>query len=149
MLPNEIRQTAAHSEVLIISDTAPPIRAAYPPFAVSIEMYLAPTKGTPKEFHLGDVDAQFSLSSDAGKVKLTNPDRASLKEKISSGVDRVLSKERIAELVGSSDIGTYTSFALDIGTDETPDPIENALHGLPDEVRFITNAAPVSQLAHI
>jgi len=149
MLPNEIRQTAAHSEVLIISDTAPPIRAAYPPFAMSNEICLAPKKGLPKETHLGDIDTQFSLSGDAGKVKLTNPDRASLKEKISSGVDRILSKERIVELVGSSDIGTDHSFMLDIETDESPDPIENALHGLPDEVRFITNAAPVSQLAHI
>ncbi len=106
MLPNEIRQTAAHSEVLIISDTAPPIRAAYPPFAISNEICPAPKKGHPKEVHLGDIDAQFSLSGDVGQVKLKSPERTALKEIISAGVDRVLSSERIAELVESSQTET-------------------------------------------
>ncbi|MBK6591154.1 MAG: type IV secretory system conjugative DNA transfer family protein [Acidobacteria bacterium] len=149
MLPTEIRQTAAHSEVLIISDTAPPIRAAYPPFAVSNEMYLAPNKGAPKEVHLGDIDAQFSLSGDAGKVKLTDPERTSLKEIISAGVDRVLSSERIAELVGSSPSETESDFLLDVESAENSDLIKNALHRLPEDVRFMTTSAPVSQLSQI
>ncbi len=149
MLPNEIRQTAAHSEVLIISDTAPPIRAAYPPFAVTRKIYIAPNKGAPREVHLGDVDAQFSLSGDVGKVKLTDPDRTSLKEIISAGVDRVLSSERIARLVGSSQSETESGFVLDMETAKKSDPIENALHRLPEEVRFMTTAAPVSQLSQI
>ncbi|MBK7804157.1 MAG: type IV secretory system conjugative DNA transfer family protein [Chloracidobacterium sp.] len=149
MLPNEIRQTAAHSEVLIISDTAPPIRAAYPPFAVSNEMYLAPNKGAPKEVHLGDIDPQFSLSGDVGKVILTDPDRTSLKEKISVGVDRVLSSERIAALVGSSTSETESDFLLDVESPENSDLVANALHRLPEEVRFMTTSAPVSQLSQI
>jgi len=149
MLPNEIRQTAAHSEVLIISDTAPPIRAAYPPFAVSNETYLAPNKGTPKEVHLGDVDAQFSLFGDVGKVNLTDTHRTSLKEIISAGVDRVLSSERIAELVESSKRETDAAYLLDLETDEKSDQIEDALHSLPDAVRYLTSGAPISQLSQI
>ena len=149
MLPNEIRQTAAHSEVLIISDTAPPIRAAYPPFAVSKETYFAPNKGAPREVHLGDIDPQFSLTTEPGQVELTNRDRTSLKEIISVGVDRVLSSERIAALVGSSPSETESDFLLDVESAETSDLINNALHCLPEEVRFMTTAAPVSQLSQI
>jgi len=149
MLPNEIRQTAAHSEVLIISDTAPPIRAAYPPFAVSNEICPASKKGHPKEIHLGDIDAQFLLSGNAGKVKLTDPDRSSLKEIISAGVDKVISHERIAELIGSSHSETDAGYALDLETAEKSDPIANALQCLPEDVRFMTTAAPVSQFSQI
>ena len=60
LLPTEIRQTAAHSEVLIVTDTAPPIRAAYPPFAVSKHSLSPVIKGAPQEVHLGDVEYQMS-----------------------------------------------------------------------------------------
>ncbi|MFN0139237.1 MAG: type IV secretory system conjugative DNA transfer family protein [Pyrinomonadaceae bacterium] len=149
MLPTEIRQTAAHSEVLIISDTAPPIRAAYPPFAVSNEICRAPKKGAPKEVHLGDIDAQFSLTGDVEKVRQTETDRHSLKEMISDGVDGVLSNERIAELVGSSQRESDADFLLDSESGKKTDLIENALQRLPEDVRFMTTAAPVSQLSQI
>src|SRR5690606_27172960 len=64
MHASEIRQIARHSEVLIVSDTAPPIRAAYPLFAVLKSVYPAKQKGHPRELHLGDIDQAFSLRED-------------------------------------------------------------------------------------
>jgi hypothetical protein len=78
MLPNEIRQTAAHSEVLIISDTAPPIRAAYPPFAVHKNTYSAAIKGTPREIHLGDIDPQFSFTDSGQANQAAEHDKAAV-----------------------------------------------------------------------
>ena len=100
MLPNEIRQTAAHSEVLIISDTAPPIRAAYPPFAVSKYVFPASTKGSPTEINLGDVDSQFLLGAPAEQTQVIEHDEAALNEIISAGVDRICTTERLSELAG-------------------------------------------------
>ncbi|MGD9590708.1 MAG: type IV secretory system conjugative DNA transfer family protein [Pyrinomonadaceae bacterium] len=138
MQPNEIRQTAAHSEVLIISDTAPPIRAAYPPFAASKNIFRAETKGTPTEVHLGDVDPQFMLSSPAERGLPTKHDKATLKEIISAGVDRICTTERLRELVGTSRQKSEND--LQHQEEEQPDksdPVCNALNDLPNDLRSI------------
>lgn len=54
----EIRQIASHKELLILSDTAPPIKAAYPPLAVLSKKFRSRVYGTPDEIHLGDIDAR-------------------------------------------------------------------------------------------
>lgn len=140
MLPNEIRQTAAHSEVLIISDTAPPIRAAYPPFAVHKNTYSAATKGTPREIHLGDIDPQFSFTDSGHANQAAEHDKAALKEVISSEVDRICSNERLSELAFPSAIEP----ALDSpehqfdGESAKKDPVYNALNNLPVEVGYFS-----------
>ena len=65
------------------------------------------------------------------------------------GVDRVLSTERIAGLVSSSKSETDSGFALDVESAENSDLIKNAIHRLPEDVRFMTTVAPVSQLSQI
>ncbi|MGH8498745.1 MAG: type IV secretory system conjugative DNA transfer family protein, partial [Methylococcales bacterium] len=61
MHAGEIRQIAAHKELLIVSDTAPPIKAAYPPIAVTPLKFQTPNYGLPRLTHLGDVDPAYRL----------------------------------------------------------------------------------------
>ena len=65
MHSSEIRQIAAHQEVLIVNDTAPPIRAAYLPFAVQTESYIAKAVTKPRAIYLGEIDAMFDLKDTA------------------------------------------------------------------------------------
>jgi len=139
MQPNEIRQTSAHSEVLIISDTAPPIRAAYPPFAVSKNIFSASTKGIPEEMHLGDVDPEFLLIAPVERGLSAEHDKAELKAIISAGVDRICTNERLTELAATA----RQQSAYDLFEDppevqpEESDPVGNALNNLPNDVRSV------------
>ncbi|HQU93596.1 MAG TPA: type IV secretory system conjugative DNA transfer family protein [Pyrinomonadaceae bacterium] len=139
MLPNEIRQTAAHSEVLIISDTAPPIRAAYPPFAVSKYVFPALIKGAPTEIHLGDIDPQFLLSGPIERGPVAIHDEVELKAIISAGVDRICTTERLTELAATA----LQKSAYDLLEDPTEvhleesDPVGNALNNLSNDVRSV------------
>ncbi len=62
MHAGEVRQIAAHKELLIVNDTAPPIKAAYPPIAVIKKKFISPVYGTPKVIYLGDIDADFRFA---------------------------------------------------------------------------------------
>lgn len=62
MHAGEVRQIAAHNELLIVNDTAPPIKAAYPPLAVLKQKFAARSYGKPRAFYLGDVDADFRFA---------------------------------------------------------------------------------------
>lgn len=99
MHASEIRQIARHSEVLIVSDTAPPIRAAYPPFAVMRKGYAAKRKGSPRELHLGEVDPPFLLTEAAGSGKKPNEDKQKFMDIISTEVDRVFTDDAIINLI--------------------------------------------------
>ena len=94
MLASEIRQIAAHSEVLIISDTAPPIRAAYPPLAILKNSYAAKQKGTPQELHLGDIDPAFLLT-EPKTVKIPKLERHDVADLISREIDRIYTDDRL------------------------------------------------------
>lgn len=98
MLPSELRQIAAHTELLIVNDTAPPIRAAYPPFAVSRKSYIAARKATPSVVHLGDVDETFNINSSAknGRQKTDHE----LREIVSKEVKRVFDDAKMLEIIG-------------------------------------------------
>ena len=97
----EIRQIAKFSEVLIVSDTAPPIRAAYPPLAVMRNGYIANRKGAPREIHLGDIDRSFLLTKTPVVKNESAVTRENYMNVISSEVDRVFTDERIMELFNS------------------------------------------------
>lgn len=62
MHAGEVRQIAAHNELLIVNDTAPPIKAAYPPLAVLKQKFNARSYGKPRAFYLGDIDADFKFA---------------------------------------------------------------------------------------
>lgn len=139
MQPNEIRQTAAHSEVLIISDTAPPIRAAYPPFAVSKYIFPALPKGAPTDVHLGDVDPQFLLTAPIERGPVTRHDETALKAIISEGVDRICTRERLTELAAiARQISGYGLLEDQVEVEpEESDPVNTALNTLPNDVRSV------------
>ncbi len=65
MHAGEIRQIAAHKELLVICDTAPPIKAAYPPLALMKNKFVAKEYGKPRAPFLGDVDSGYRLEQTA------------------------------------------------------------------------------------
>ena len=65
MHAGEVRQIAAHKELLIVCDTAPPIKAAYPPLAVTKNKFVAKEYGKPRAPFLGDVDSGYRLEQTA------------------------------------------------------------------------------------
>ena len=136
MLPTEIRQTAAHSEVLIISDTAPPIRAAYPPFAVLKGVSTAAHKGDPPEINLGDIVAQFSLVGTAPVNRPAVTDISEQKEHISRAVDHVFSKYQITEGTASTRKAIEPDELQSVANNEEDAQMVQALDGLADDVRF-------------
>ena len=95
MLASEIRQIASHSEVLIISDTAPPIRAAYPPLAVLKSSYSAKRKGSPQEIHLGDIDPAFLLTAAPQAVTKPKREEPNVIDLISREVDRIYTNDKL------------------------------------------------------
>lgn len=137
LLPTEIRQTAAHSEVLIISDTAPPIRAAYPPFAVSEHALSPAIKGSPKEIHLGEFEYQLSLTVPANDARAIENNKDEVEKIISSSVESICSEERLNKL-WPTDLQKKTN-DLESAIDEEPDgenPVNDALRNLTKTVRI-------------
>lgn len=97
MHAGEVRQIAAHQELLIVNDTAPPIKAAYPPIAVTKQKFISPVYGTPKVIYLGDIDAGFkfddngdadtSFQNSPSTIKENSiPNRTNLDEKINERI---------------------------------------------------------------
>ena len=66
MHAGEVRQIAAHKELLIVNDTAPPIKAAYPPLAVLKSRFVSPEYGKPRPAYLGDIDARYRIERSSG-----------------------------------------------------------------------------------
>ena len=62
MHPAEVRQIPAHKELLIVNDTAPPIKAAYPPIALTKDKFVSPVYGAPAILYLGDIDTRFDIA---------------------------------------------------------------------------------------
>lgn len=113
MLASEVRQIAAHSEVLIVSDTAPPIRAAYPPFALLPLLQSAKQKGSPREIHLGDIDPEYLLTRSHDGEKYHRTDKQDFRNLVSEEVDRVFTDDRMLSLLkpvleAESEVGTET-----------------------------------------
>ncbi len=104
MHASEIRQIARHSEVLIVSDTAPPIRAAYPPYAVLKNAHAAERKGSPREVHLQDIDPAFLLTAAMPKA-VTEPNNEQeqvVVDSVSGEVERLYSNEKLPSVVKHS-----------------------------------------------
>lgn len=124
MHAGEIRQIAAHRELLIVNDTAPPIKAAYPPLAVMPQKFDAPLYSQPPVLYLGDIDARYLKDNRAArKVEKTETEtkpekdfaaetQKSAEEKssaISEAVDDILTEQTVfgggsekAELKGTA-----------------------------------------------
>lgn len=117
MHAGEIRQIAAHRELLIVNDTAPPIKAAYPPLAVMPQKFDAPRYSTPPILYLGDIDSHFLRDERADrKLEAANaeikPEKDSVADEfqksaeeklntVSEAVDGVLTEETVFGSSGS------------------------------------------------
>ena len=102
MHASEIRQIAAHSAVLIVSDTAPPIRAAYPSLTVMRHSQQAKLKGSPRELRLGDIDAAFLLSGAPYTKDRPKEDQQAVVNIVSKTVDEVVTDVKVEEILASS-----------------------------------------------
>jgi uncharacterized protein (UPF0147 family) len=133
MHASEIRQIAAHSEVLIISDTAPPIRAAYPPLAVMRYSHQARRKGSPRELHLGDIDADFLLTEAPPAKSKQKEDEQAVVNKVSETVDKVMTDTKLEEILAPS-----TASEAEMENEAKADPeTESSRHvGALDEITF-------------
>ncbi len=130
MLASEIRQISAHTEVLIVNDTAPPIRATYPPFAVLRKSYIAARKGTPRVIHLGDVDETFNINSSAknGRQKTDHE----LREMVSKEVETVFDDAKILKIIGETKETSDTA----ITSEDTSRSEQLLLEGALDDLSF-------------
>lgn len=92
MHAGEVRQIAAHKELLIVNDTAPPIKAAYPPIAVMKEKFISPVYGTSKVIYLGDIDAGFKFAEN-GEIDLEKQNSSSPTEQNNTSNRTILENE--------------------------------------------------------
>ena len=106
MHAGEVRQIAAHKELLIVSDTAPPIKAAYPPLAVRSAKFQSLNYGKPRLLHLGDIDPTYSLDErqelesdglDRDKVSAPAGLGEDLEKHVSDAVDDILTDAAFEE----------------------------------------------------
>ncbi|HRH44006.1 MAG TPA: type IV secretory system conjugative DNA transfer family protein [Pyrinomonadaceae bacterium] len=74
MHAGEVRQIAAHQELIILNDTAPPIKASYPPIAVMKQKYFSPVYGTGKVIYLGDIDDTFKFHENTENFAIGDSD---------------------------------------------------------------------------
>lgn len=111
----------------ILNDTAPPIRAAYPPFAVSRKSYVAARRATPRVVHLGDIDETFNINSSAkdGRQKIDHE----LREMVSKEVERVFDDAKMLEIIGESQASLDTS-----GTSQELDSAERSIEDALDNL---------------
>lgn len=135
MHASEIRQIARHSEVLIVSDTAPPIRAAYPPFAVLKSVHLAKRKGLPRELHLGDVDPAFLLTERPKAVAEPNARQQGVADLISREIERIYSDERLRGVVERIAKTAAPNSGAEEAVSKRPHPTK--LHDFAGDIRLL------------
>ncbi len=137
MLASEIRQIAAHSEVLIVSDTAPPIRAAYPPLAVLRHSYRAKQKGSPREIHLGNIDPAFLLTESSQVVKELKVERQDVADLISQEVDRIYTDDRLMGILKPIQRNTPVGLTTEPEGKSSEPSYTDALDDLTGDVRVL------------
>lgn len=101
MHAGEVRQIAAHKELLIVNDTAPPIKAAYPPLAVLKDKFTTKEYGKPDVLYLGNIDERYDFSEDLKQASEIIPDVPFSVEKTSE-IDQTITDEQIARIVDES-----------------------------------------------
>jgi type IV secretory pathway TraG/TraD family ATPase VirD4 len=70
MDPTEIRQMVKHQQCVVVIDTSPPIKSAYPPYAVLKQRAIAIEYGEPKLVSLEDAEAEYQkLIKASGEVR--------------------------------------------------------------------------------
>jgi type IV secretion system protein VirD4 len=133
----EIRQIAAHKELLVVSDTAPPIKAAYPPLAIQSAKFETHDYGKPSVLHLGDIDPAFHLGeSSLDRPAISNVTIAlgdQLENIVSDAVESVLTD---ASFFGNRpEDGPVFEKAIEFQAGGSAPSLADALNTLSDDVR--------------
>ena len=72
MDPTEVRQMVKHQQCVVVIDTSPPIKSAYPPYAVLKQRAIAKDYGEPKLVSLEDAEAEYQkVIKASGQVEAT------------------------------------------------------------------------------
>jgi hypothetical protein len=101
MHAGEVRQIAAHKELLIVNDTAPPIKAAYPPMAVLRDKFTSPEYSKPDVLYLGDIDARYNFGEDITNMSEFVSEIPFSNAK-SGEINQTITDEQIARIVDKS-----------------------------------------------
>ncbi len=104
MLGSEIRQIAAHKELLIVNDTAPPIKAAYPPLAVFKLKFVSPEYGLPRIGYLGDIDSRFRFGDETESNEATESIENTQNQNFDERQIEAIIDETIAEVFSDPNI---------------------------------------------
>ncbi|HQU83764.1 MAG TPA: type IV secretory system conjugative DNA transfer family protein [Pyrinomonadaceae bacterium] len=136
MLGSEVRQIAAHKELLIVNDTAPPIKAAYPPIAILKQKYVSPKFLTPNVIYLGDIDADFKFAEN-NQVNFESNSTISDEQaqKQNSPNQTILDEKTFEEIVEE----TIEEFF-----DENPDFIENEETNMENKEEYLTDEEDIA-----
>jgi type IV secretion system protein VirD4 len=129
MHAGEVRQIAAHQELLIVNDTAPPIKAAYPPIALMKQKFISPVYGTSKVIYLGDIDAGFKFAENGGinsemkeafspteqnnASNRTILDDATNVKKIEEAIDEILNENKILSEMEETNMKNQPEYQTD------------------------------------
>ena len=119
MHAGEVRQIAAHKELLIVNDTAPPIKAAYPPMAVLKDKYFSSEYGRPNAIYLGDIDSRYNLSQSSETLLDSN----SFKNKKNKNYQSERNDKQTAQIIDEavSEVIDENLFLSKTATDEIND----------------------------
>ena len=122
MHAGEIRQIAAHKELLIVNDTAPPIKAAYPPLAVLKDKFTTKEYGKPDVLYLGNIDERYDFGEGLERASEIVSNAPFSIEKTSE-IDQTITDEQIVQIVDESvsEVIRENIFLSEIEKDEKAD----------------------------
>jgi type IV secretion system protein VirD4 len=130
MHAGEVRQIAAHKELLVVCDTAPPIKAAYPPLAVLKSKYVSREYGKPRAPFLSDIDSHYHLEQISNEINSETPVTAVENKNDSepAATNQIALMERAVEESVSESLNNVTIF-----NDEASDTESSSLAPLNDD----------------
>jgi len=140
MFGSEVRQIAAHQELLIVNDTAPPIKASFPPLAVLKQKYVSPEFSLPKVLYLGDIDGDFKFAENEQVNFESNPTISEKKAEANNSPNQpILDEETFEKIVDET---------VDEILEENPDLIETEETNMKKE-EYLTDEEDIASRASV
>lgn len=136
MFGSEIRQIPAHKELLIVNDTAPPIKAAYPPIGVLKQKYTSPEYKLPKVIYLGDIDAAFKFAENTQVNFENNSTHSHPAIEKNDSSNQVILDEETFEKIAEETVEEFF--------DENPDFIETEETNMKNEEEYLTDEEDIA-----
>lgn len=105
MDPTEVRQMVRHKQCVVVIDTSPPIKAAYPPYAVLRQRAIAVDYGEPKLVSLVDAETAYLRKVQEkiqAELRSVLPDVDAVEEEVSAEEQPVVVEEPSQRSVAKS-----------------------------------------------